>query len=455
MPLRTEQDFANNGIKIRPDGSQEGPGIVSVEDAVKMQEEIDRREAAKAAGKTVDEVVITQPPKPAVEEKPGEKPAAASETPAEEDPLKDVTDDEIAAINAKLEKNEKLTDEEQAIADLLKPEEPQEFSLPEGVADEDITIGGETKKLSELFNEWQKERNIDATGLEYDAARAMLDDYLNTKHKSAMQASHTRRSQELAQRRAELDRQEAVFKNQKQQFATKAEKIKEKIKAAKELVAQKVEEIDIYDEETGRVDPKKLTHRDKVVRAHEQLPELEAELKEIEEMSAQTDSERLYLQLEALQQVNPLFQTSVPIRQAIAAFEQAKNTGSVPKTRDMKVVDLMYDIIDHAIDRNKSIEDAAETLEERGIFNALKGASPAPAPSSQPAPSAKSRKELIAEIRRKQAAARPSLGGGGSKVRPKGGGSNRVPVGDVMREHADRARGQGAQNTAVDKLEAL
>lgn len=454
MPVRTSEEFDREAVKIRGDGSQDSPDVVSMEEAMRIQDDIDRREAARR-GKEPDVVVDDEQPGKPPAKTPEKKTPEKKEPAAAEDPLKDVTEEQLEAINQKVEKKEKLTDDEQAILDSLADEAPPEFVLPKEVQDEEITIGGEKKSLSDLFNQFQEERNIDLSGLDYKVARGLLDDYLAGKHDDAWKATNTRKSQEIAARAADLSRQEAILLSQKKQVLQKAEKVKADILKAKELAAQNPDEIDLYDEQ-GRIDPKKLTQRDKIIRAQERLPELESDLKDLEAASAQTDTERLYMQLEALQQVDPRFHTSKPVRQAIADYEQAASTNSVPDNRDTRVIRAMYKIIDEAIDGKMSVELAAKLLGEDGSFAALKtGATPTESPTSERITSPKkSREELIAEIRRKQAGARPNLGGG-SNPRLRSRGVNRRTLADTMREHSDRARGGGEANNTLDTLESL
>lgn len=458
MPLRTAADF-EKAPRIRTDGSQESPNVVSMAEAEKIQEAIDKKAAEAAAKGTTAEEPEFSAVKPAVKATKTKEEEESEPEVTPEDPLKDVTQETLEAVQAKMEKNEALTEDEQKIADAVAEAaaaaEPEPYKLPEGVDDVDVTIGGETKKLSALFDEMQKEGEVDISGLEYKQAKFLLDGYLAKKHQGAWQGNLTRKSQEVAEQRKKQQQTEAQFIRAKQLVVASLERLTKKLEAKQALAAEDLASIDIYDEATGKVDPKKLQHYNQVQQAQSDLAELTEDQKNLEQEAATIDTERLYAAFESYQEANPLFRTTKPIRQAIAEFEQAKSTGSLVDSDDTRKVRAFYRVLDYSIAQGIPLDMAANDLIEDGAFKGLKPVpgSEAPNNSQRQQPTGKTRAEIIKEIARKQAKARPSLDGKGS-VRTRMSPGKKASTGSKMHAAAAQARGGGEQNPALEKLES-
>lgn len=426
-------ETVDTGVKIDPKtGANVSGDVISAEEAQRLMEANAQKPAAVA---TEEESEVTPEEITALLEKETNTPndltddekafleeykasLASTATPAKTDKQEGLTQEEFDALQAKIDKGETLTAEEQAIVDSLS-DEP--------VEDKEYTVGGISKKRSEILTEMGEEDGIDYSQLTAEAQDKLLTRYLDSKNKTAWQRSLTQKSQETAEQRRQNELALSKIVTEATQVAKSREQLEKQIKKLEAFANSPLTKDDVID------DPTKQREYFRKLDAEEQLPELREEKKELDELASQY----VYSQQEA---EIALFQSAFPQYQMTEKFaEVLKKYDDGLLTEDNTDADSLLDIVDiaqHAKKIGKSLEVAYKDMVKLGRLRIKPQQSKPQIPKPKPGKT----DTLAQKLARRQANATSFLTGKGGKPvlrqpLPK------KPLGTAMREASSKALG--------------
>lgn len=320
---------------------------------------------------------------------------------------------------------------------------------PQGGATEEdkvITVGGIQKKASEWLAEFENERGIDTTGLPPATKQGLLEDFINSKHKGAWQASNTRKSEEISRLRVESEAKAREVETKQRALGDLMTRLSEEEKRLTILAAQGLKDIDLYKED-GTLDAQKLLKYQQQESAKMRIAEIKVESERVNKDAAQAAIDRTIAESENLMATHPEFAMSEPLPLVIQKIEQY---GDRSHPDYQRLLDL-YDLVDYAKTRNIPLEMAYQRLSAQGGLISVRagGASAAPQPIVVQIPSTPSGARVAATVAGKQ--------DGAAFVDGKGAVPTRTPlmpkktVGDSVRDASIRAAA-GKGNPALEKL---
>ncbi len=400
--------------KIDPKtGANLAPGMVSMEDVIKIQEQLEKGITPVIAPKE-DEV-----------------------------PKEDaITEEEITALKEKAEKSpDELSEDEKAFLAELEAaqQEPPAGNEDEPKEDEKIiTIGGVQKRESEVVAEMEEEFGVDTSQLPPENLQKMLNTFLDSKNKGAWQKSLTQNSQAVATQRKEAQQMLDQVNVQRIRTEEALADIAGKIKQLEKYAASDVTEADAIDS------PIKQREFNKKLDAEEQLPELRKQHEELEDKASQYANSQKVAEITLFQSANPQYLTSEKFAEVLQKFDE----GTLPE--DSPDADRILDLVSvarHAQTIGKSLEVAYKDLAKMGQLRVK--------PASQNKPPIPKPKSPIGETFAEKLAKRQKnptnfLSGSGGKPAIKASAPKKA-AGDLVREATSRALGtQGSK--AIDEI---
>jgi myosin heavy subunit len=404
-------------VKIRADGSVESPDVLSPEAAAKLQEDMDRR----ATGVTDQEQPPLETEEERAEREKKEKEQAA-ETPGQ-----------------KAEREKKDKEETEKAAKEL---------------DQEITIGGEKHKLSELLEQMEKEYgDVDTSTLSPEARLNMLEAYIDHKHKGAWQRSQTQTAQEQAEEKRRLAEQGEKLKGQEEEIrqrragilsreaeiTARLSTITRDIESLKTIAAKEIKVEDTKDGD-GNMIPEKFEEYIEVKQARARLAALEASKQTVGQEADQAAKNRLLADVELFLATHPQYVMGEPLAAVIRKVEE----GQYDHPDRDRLLDI-YDIIDYHRDHNIPLDVAFQRLEKKGQLTVKLEKPPVPTTTAKQT----EHERLVAAVAAKQKGAQFIDTTGNQNKRPQL--PRKESLGDLIRESSRRAM-SGGSNEGLDKL---
>lgn len=235
---------------------------------------------------------------------------------------------EIDTIIAKMEKGETISPEEQGKVD--------EFLAKPTVEEKIFKIGGKEFKTSELFQQWAKEKGVDAATVPPHLVPGIIDDYVTAKNKAEWERAYTRRDQEAARTRRYVSEQTALLMNKHRDLDDKIKTAERNIVAAQALAQKSYDPNQAYDE-NGRLKIEVMAEINEIVAAKRNVPQLMQELESLKTSSVQTEKELVVQRLRDFQEAHPEFRTS----QDIAVIAGQLGTGSLSEEDEIKFSEIV------------------------------------------------------------------------------------------------------------------
>jgi hypothetical protein len=282
----------------------------------------------------------------------------------DEDPNKvnQVTPEVVAAIQAKVEKNEELTLEESQI--LLKIDEL--IAEPAPVT---YKVGDRLLSREEAEAEARAHVNIGNVKLAAKAVDQLIEDWvkIENQHNADVQidrgfqgnAQDRKTNLEMAERnrieRARLDGVAAELARQRKQLNTRIERAQAEIKIIQEKYGALIKPEELSGE-NGQTDIPKLLAFQKQESAVSDFNESTASLKELDDKEIEATQSSVKLELQTFIAENPQYEMSMSIGDISARLRD----GLPVSQEDEMKYDELYDIISHAKRTNRPMQKVFE-----------------------------------------------------------------------------------------------
>ena len=402
-------------------------------------------------GMTAAEIhaLVGQPPSAPAEQPPTPPPATPAPTPKSEG----YTDEEIAALQTKLEAGGDLTDDEKAIVAMINntveeppPPEAKVFKVGDKVLTED-----------DMEKQMREEWGIGSLRLSEENRARMLQTYHKALNKTEFsrrvqqdsQLNAAARQQNLADREA-LEAQSRALQEKRMEIELRARTVQmERSQIEKER--KRLEGIlanPVTQEQLERYDPATMAKYVRETEARDKLKDLETEQQRIEQSDAQVRQEKLVNDVLAFVEAQPQYKTSADV---FTTWDKVRRGEQVSAEDKLKVLELDH-IITTAMSRGIPVNDQFAYEKQRGSLAVKAAQAPEAKPTATPRlpelPNTRTLAQKVAEYRKKMAGAPPTTpAGGGGPNHPNASG---LPTAHDLIRRDQSALGQGNKDALKD-----
>lgn len=359
-------------------------------------------------------------PQQAVEQEEARLRGEATAPPQEANEPEKPEEVDLEALEAKVQKGEKLTEAEtirvtQLDAELKALEDAERQAAE--VSNKTYQVDGKVIPFKEIEAQFRKAHGVEGLELNEAALVKLVDTYAQTLNKNVATRKidqgfkeNAEERRRLADERARMAAEKRAFLRQKQELELDRTELLAVVKAAigKEEV-----------KESGN-DPDVMEQYLKGARAKEELAKVEKKIALADAGIREADGGEVRAEVALFIETNPQYQTSVPFDVLAQRYDQ----GAAMEPEDKRKVREIFRMMRQAKSEGGSLQDVFEDEKARGTLAVKPVAQAGNGHSQIAAPTIPSESQTlaqkIAKVRAKKALAPGSIGGGGEQGREQG-----------------------------------
>lgn len=428
-------------------------GIPTQADIIAKEQEM--AEGKRAYGDYSDNPLPPQKPAaqpaPKPEPKPKEQPAADDDKPPK--PKEDGEFD-YDILLSKLEKDEDLSDEEQAFLDQER-ESISSSELPDEVKSKEYKIAGKIYSFEDMEKQMREKTKLGDVELPVESRAELVETYVKTLNRTEQQRAVAKREQELAREREDITGRLKELEFEERAMTKEWERLQSEKTKAEAMAKLGMKKEDTVDPETGAFDPDRFYNYTKQQEAKERLEDINNREKDLRESQNRVSTEITRNRILEFIQAHPEYETKEPIDTAINNFLDGKK---IDPDDEIKVLELS-EILEQASTRRLPMEKIHLHMKAKKQIGVQPESDPAQpggkgdSPPNLPRTPKSDRKKLIAEIRamKEKRNRIPGDLGGGSTGTP-GSPSEKKSMAKQLIEHDRRVVHGETPDSFLDEI---
>lgn len=264
-----------------------------------------------------------------------EQPNPAPETPAVETPEKaEPTEEQLLVLKAKIEAGTELTEEEKKLA----AEIDSQIETPKDEPKPSYKINGQEFSFDEMKSKMREYHKLDPTvTLNPESEKIMVESYAKIANQTEANKSIDRGFKDNAAERQRIAMERVRLEQVAQNLAQQQRRLESARKRQDAILSKRITEDEIYNGE-GRVDPEKLSQYSEQRTAIQEAPELDREIKEVEQSLRETQTSLDLATLNEFVYAHPEYRTTEPIN--VVAQKIVNNDPTVDPEDEIKVREM-------------------------------------------------------------------------------------------------------------------
>lgn len=280
--------------------------------------------------------------------------------PQEEQERKATTEEKILVLKAKIEAGEELTDEENQLA----AEIDKQIEIPKDEPKLAYRINGNEITYDEAKAKMLEYHKLDpAIALNPESEKIMVESWVKIANQQEANRSIDRGYKDNAAERQRIAMEKARLEQAAMNLLQQQRRLIETRKKQDAILSKRISEDELYHED-GRIDPVKLEEYTAQRQAIREAPEIDAEIKNIEQDIRQTQRNLDIVTLNEFVYAHPEYKTKEPIE--IIAQKITNNDPTVDPEDKIKVREMNEFLVMSDPQRGITIEDNYQFNLRRG-----------------------------------------------------------------------------------------